>query len=270
MGGAGLERDSARTKLTGESHAPAARPLHSGTLMLILSGSPAPTNPPPAAPAQAPGLRERALCHGAETLSDRDLLALILSTGVSGSPVTRIAEHLLLEAGGLGGISRLGVAELAQTTGVGLAKATRIIASIELGRRLLREVLEETRPILASAHDVAAWARPRLGPLEHEELWVLCLDSQNGLKAARRVAQGGLHGCAMSPRDLLRPAVSAAASAIVVLHNHPSGSPEPSEEDIEMTHHLALATRLVGITLLDHVIVARQRSCSLAELGVIP
>src|SRR5690606_18691399 len=146
----------------------------------------------------------------------------------------------------------------------------RVAAALELGRRALCEAVDQPRLVLATAEDVADWARPRLGALEHEEVWLLCLDGRNALKSASKVAQGGLHGCAVTPKDILRPALSACASAIIVLHNHPSGSAEPSSEDIEMTQHLALASRTLGIPLLDHVIVARKRTCSLAELGVIP
>lgn len=217
-----------------------------------------------------PDLREKAVRYGVDILSEAELIALLLGTGARGASASIVAQGLLDDVDGLQGLSRLGVSELAQHYGVGLAKAARIIAALELGQRVLRELVEEPRMVLASAEQVAEWARPRLAILEHEEVWLLCLDARNGLKTARRVAQGGLHGCSMTPKDLMRPALQAAASAIIVLHNHPSGSPQPSKEDIEMTHHLALAGNVLGIPLLDHVIVTRQHSCSLAELGVIP
>lgn len=217
-----------------------------------------------------PDLRERSLRYGVGALSDQDLVALVLSTGQSGSSVRDIAHRLLVSAAGLTGIARMGTASLAGEYGIGPAKAARLAAALELGQRVFREAIEEPRLVLTSVEDVQRWARPRLGTLEHEEVWLLCLDGQNGLKAARRVAQGGLHGCALTPRDVLRPAVRAAASAIILLHNHPSGSPDPSPEDIEMTRQLALACQLLGMPLVDHVVVARNRACSLAELGVIP
>lgn len=217
-----------------------------------------------------PNLRERSLRYGVAALSDQDLVALILSTGQSGSSVRDIAHRLLASAPGLTGIAHMGTANLAGEYGIGPAKAARLAAALELGQRVFREALEEPRLVLTSIDDVLRWARPRLGTLEHEEVWLLCLDGQNGLKAARRVAQGGLHGCALTPRDVLRPAVRAATSAIILLHNHPSGSPDPSPEDIEMTQRLAVASQMLGITLVDHVVVARNRGSSLAELGVIP
>ena len=217
-----------------------------------------------------PNLREHSLRYGVGALSDQDLVALILSTGQNGSSVTDIAHRLLSNAAGLIGIASMGTATLACEYGIGPAKAARLAAALELGQRVFQQAIEQPRLMLVSVDDVLRWARPRLGTLEHEEVWLLCLDGQNGLKAARRVAQGGLHGCALTPRDVLCPAVRAAASAIILLHNHPSGSPEPSPEDVEMTRQLGLASQLLGIALVDHVVVARNRACSLAELGVIP
>lgn len=217
-----------------------------------------------------PTLRERSLRYGIGTLSDTDLLALVLSTGSHGSSALEIAHRLLAEAETLAGIARLGPGCLSERYGIGPAKAARLVAALELGQRAIWQSIEAPRLLLMSAEDVARWARPRLAPLEHEEVWLLCLDGQNGLKAARRVAQGGLHGCALTPRDVLRPAVRAAASSIILLHNHPSGCPDPSPDDVEMTRGLALASQMLGIPLLDHVIVARNEMSSLAELGVIP
>jgi DNA repair protein RadC len=131
---------------------------------------------------------------------------------------------------------------------------------LSLLSELVRRVRAPTRHAtsIASAHDVLGWARLRLVHLEHEELWVLCLDAKNTLNAAERVAQGGLHGCGVTPRDVLRPAVRNAAAAIVVVHNHPSGDPTPSQDDVTMTEHLAKACAVLGIPLLDHVVVARD------------
>ena len=112
------------------------------------------------------------------------------------------------------------------------------------------------------------WAHPRLAGLDHEEVWVLGLDGNNGLGSARRVAQGGMHGASLLPRDVLRPALRDGASAIVLVHNHPSGDPSPSPDDVEMTRALDRACRTVGISLLDHIIVPREGSESLLSLGV--
>ncbi len=116
---------------------------------------------------------------------------------------------------------------------------------------------------------VVEWAHPRLSTLEHEEVWLLTLDGRNGLLGAIRIAQGGLHGCALTPRDVLRPALREGGSAIIVLHNHPSGDPTPSHDDVRMTEALATACEVVGIELLDHVIVARGGASSLRDTGTI-
>jgi DNA repair protein RadC len=111
---------------------------------------------------------------------------------------------------------------------------------------------------------------PEIGALAHEEMWVVCLDGRNRVRASRRVAQGGLHGCAVLPRDVLRVAVHEAASAIVLVHNHPSDDPTPSAEDLVMTRRAAEAAAIVGVPLVDHVIVAPSgRYTSMLDLGVL-
>jgi DNA repair protein RadC len=122
---------------------------------------------------------------------------------------------------------------------------------------------------LASSADVARWGRIRLSQLDHEQVWVLALDGRNGLRAAKRIAQGGLHGCSLDPRDVLRAVVREAASAFVLLHNHPSGDPAPSEEDIDLTNTVARAASVLGTPLVDHVIIAGANHASLFDLGLV-
>jgi len=211
-----------------------------------------------------PDLREQALAFGVQTLADVDLLALVLGTGSAGESVGISAATLLDKNGGLEGIARLGPHALARR-GIGPAKATRIAAAVELGRRALLKVLAEDRVIFDGFDEVVRWARPRLCALEHEEVWLLSLDGKYGLKSARRIAQGGLHGCALLTRDVLGPALRDGASAIVLIHNHPSGDPSPSPEDIAMTRAVRAAGELVGVPLIDHVVVARAGASSLNE-----
>jgi DNA repair protein RadC len=214
-------------------------------------------------------LRERVLASGAQCLGDSDLLALLLGTGTRGRPVGVVAARLLVRAGGVEGLLRIGPHAFVAEEGLGMAKAARIAAGLELGRRAVVRSLAEQRLIVAGADAVAHWARPRLAMLEHEEVWLLSLDGRNGVKSSQRIAQGGLHGCALTARDVLRPALRDAASAIVLVHNHPSGDPTPSTEDIEMTRLVAMACEVVGVPLLDHVVVARGGAASLFELGVL-
>jgi DNA repair protein RadC len=164
---------------------------------------------------------------------------------------------------------RTGVGQLARHPGVGPTKAVRIAAAVELGRRAVAAACREASPRLFDGEAVVSWARPKLGGLDHEELWVLALDGRHGLRAARRVASGGIHGLHVGVRDVLRAALRDAASSIVIVHNHPSGDPAPSDEDVAFTRAVAEAAVVVGTPLVDHVIVARERSSSLFDLGLM-
>lgn len=212
-----------------------------------------------------PAIRERALESGVHDLGDAELLTLLLGTGSSGNSVERVAQSLLEAAGGIEGIARLGPHAFAVHAGVGPVKATRLAAALELGRRVLIRSLDEKRPSIDCFEAAVEWARPRLAALEHEEVWLLCLDGRSGLKASARIAQGGLHGCALTARDVLSPAVKNGAAAILLVHNHPSGDPQPSPDDVEMTKHVAKCAELIGIPLLDHIVVARQGARSVLD-----
>ncbi|EYF02002.1 RadC family protein [Chondromyces apiculatus] len=215
------------------------------------------------------GPRERALEEGLGALGDADLLAIVLGTGLPGRPVTMLSASILHHFAGLDGISRLGPHAIAEHPGLGLAKALRISASIELGRRIHERAIRPRPPVRTSAA-IAAWCIAHLGPLEHEEVWVIALDGRNGMRGARCVAQGGLHGCSVAARDILRAALADAAAAMVLVHNHPSGDPNPSPEDVDMTRAVAAAGILVGVPLVDHVILAPDgHYASLLDLGVI-
>jgi DNA repair protein RadC len=220
-------------------------------------------------PKPRPQLREHALLFGIQGLSEVDLLALLVGTGSEGRSAAVLAAMLLDASGSLSAIARMDARELAEHRGIGPAKAARILAALELGRRAFAASLLDEREEFLSFEAVVDWARPRLAPLPHEEVWLLTLDGRNGLLSASRIAQGGLHGCALTPRDVLRPALRAGGSAIVLVHNHPSGDPTPSAEDLRMTEALAVATGVVGLELLDHVVVARGGATSLRDLGAV-
>lgn len=184
------------------------------------------------------------------------------------------ASELLARAGGLAALARADALEIGawldrrdldaverpahvpRSSRAVMGKARSLAAAFELGRRLERE-RSSSAERLASAAEVAAWAGPRIGALAHEELWMLALDGRGHLRAARCVAKGGLHGAAVRASDPIRCALRADASAFVLVHNHPSGDPTPSREDILLTARVAAAGRVVGMTLLDHVVVAR-------------
>lgn len=211
--------------------------------------------------------RELALGGQAIKLSDADLLAVLFGTGCEGQSARATASALLEFAGGLAALKFLGPHLLAMQRGIGPAKAARLVVAIELGRRFW---MPQPSPLAAtfirSFGDVTDWAQ-RLTQLDHEELWSLALNGQNRLLHARCVSRGGQHGCAVRARDILRGAIRDGASGLVVVHNHPSGDPSPSTEDIAMTAALVSACDAVGLPLLDHVIVAEQGASSLYELG---
>ncbi|HEY6459601.1 MAG TPA: JAB domain-containing protein, partial [Polyangiaceae bacterium] len=143
-------------------------------------------------------------------------------------------------------------------------------AAIELGRRVTFAASLDASPKLPNREAVETWARPRLATLDHEELWVLALDGRHGLRAARRVASGGIHGLHVTARDPLRIALREAASAFVLVHNHPSGDPTPSDEDVAFTRAVAEGAAAIGTPLVDHVVVARRRSISMLDCGLLP
>jgi DNA repair protein RadC len=201
------------------------------------------------------------------SLDDAELLLLLLGKSRSHDGLFR-ARELLGFCGGIEGLARMGPTLLARQPGLGPVRAQRLVAAFELGERRLRRAVPRTR--FESLAAVVAWANPRLLPLDHEEMWLLSLDGRNALTSCRRVGQGGLHGCALTAKDILRPALRDGASSIVLVHNHPSGDPTPSTEDIRMTRAITSACVAVGLPLLDHVIVAHEGASSLLALGVVP
>jgi DNA repair protein RadC len=215
------------------------------------------------------GPRERAVAVGVEHLGDSELVAIVLGTGRAGLPVSVLSVMLLEEHGGIGGIARAGIGEMAQRAGVGVAKAARLVAAVELGRRAAFAASLEAHRKMPDRSAVEEWAQPRLATLDHEELWLLALDGHHGLRAARRVASGGIHGLHVAARDPLRIALREGASAFVLVHNHPSGDPSPSPEDVAFTRSVERAAAIVGVPLLDHVVIARRRAVSMLDEGLL-
>ncbi|MBW2454977.1 MAG: DNA repair protein RadC [Deltaproteobacteria bacterium] len=219
--------------------------------------------------AAAPGPRERAHSDGLAALSDVDLVALVLGHGARGQPVLTQATGVLERTGGLVGLTRAGPALLADAPGLGRAKAYRLAASVEIGRRIQLRAAEP-REVYGTPDAVAAYFTPRIGRLAHEQMWVLSLDGRNRCRGSRRVAQGGQHGLVVAAREILRAALGDAASGFVLVHNHPSGEPTPSQADVDMTRAVVAAADVVGVPLLDHVIVTASGAyASLLDAGLI-
>ena len=214
------------------------------------------------------GSKDRVFEEGLGSMTDTDLLTLLLGTGLSQRSATEVATSLLQEFGGLEGLCRIGPPALAEHPGLGESRALRIAAALELGRRSSSR--PPPRGPLRASSDVARWFTPKIGSLEHEEMWVISLDGRNSIRGTRKVAQGGLHGCSIASRDVLRLGLADAAAAVILVHNHPSGEAMPSQEDIAMTCKVRDAAAIVGVPLLDHVIVTSEgRYSSMLDLKIL-
>lgn len=212
--------------------------------------------------------RERLIRSGAEGLSDAELLALIIRTGDSSSKVSAIdlGRELLREFGDLRGIARASVAEICRVKGTGPAKAASIKAALELaGRCVERDLVTEGR--YTSSHQVYEHYRYRFRDQKKEHVMALLLDGKNRVIREVQVSEGSLNQSIVHPREVFNPAVRDSAAAIILVHNHPSGDPAPSREDMELTRRLKDAGELMGIRLLDHVIIGDGSYVSLADRG---
>jgi DNA repair protein RadC len=207
--------------------------------------------------------RERLLKLGSEALSAQEILALILGRGIKGESVMVTSQKLLSRFGNLKGIANASVEELTQITGIGQAKAAQIRAAVELGKRLESDAGEGPKPMVKSPADVAAMVRRQLKGKKKEHFLVLCLDTRNRLINCKPVSVGSLDTSIVHPREVFKEAVSSSAASVIFVHNHPSGDPEPSKEDVELTKRLAKAGEIVGIEVLDHIIVCDRNYLSL-------
>ena len=207
--------------------------------------------------------RERLLKLGSEALSAQEILALILGRGIKGEPVMMASQKLLSRFGSLKGVANASVEELIQTKGIGPAKATQIKAALEFSRRLESEASEKPKPILKSPEDVAAEVRSQLKGKRKEHFLVLCLDTRNRLMDRKLVSVGSLDTSIVHPREVFKEAISCYAASVIFAHNHPSGDPEPSKEDVELTKRLSEAGQILGIDVLDHIIVCDRSYVSL-------
>ncbi len=214
-----------------------------------------------------PGPRERLSDVGPRSLSDCELLALLLGTGSRSEPVSVIAARLV-EVHGSRGLAGVDARELARVHGIGPTKAARVVAAVELGRRLAARPLERGKPLRESA-DVYASFGPRLRDADAEHFLAVPLDARNRPLGEILLAVGGLSMCPVTPGDVFRALLRAVASGVVFVHNHPSGDPTPSPEDIALTRSLSNAGALLGVRVLDHVIVGSEGFFSFMDAGLI-
>lgn len=213
--------------------------------------------------------RERLFRLGAGALTTAELLALLLSTGGAGRSAVDLAQALLAERGpALWHLARRPVAELASLADLGAAKAARVAAALEIGRRLQEEGRGD-RPRVRAPADVYRWYAPRLGDLPAEEFHVLALDTHSVVLRDILVTRGILNGSLVHPREVFRAAIAEAAAGIIVVHNHPSGDPTPSADDRAVTRQLVEAGKVLDLPVYDHIIVGQGRYASFAESGLL-
>jgi len=211
--------------------------------------------------------RERLAQAGEGALSTAELLAIILRTGLGGENVLAMATRLISKYNGLPGLARASFAELQAEKGLGKAKTAQIKAALELGRRMLLTSPED-RFAVRSPADVAQLLMAEMAHLEQEHFRVLYLDTRNRLMGSETVYVGSLNASHIRVGEIFRDAVKRNCAAIIVVHNHPSGDPTPSPEDVAVTRQLVEAGKLLDIELLDHLIIGQQRFVSLRERGL--
>lgn len=210
--------------------------------------------------------QERLIQHGADVLSNSELIALILRTGTPSENILSLSKRILSQFD-LRALSRATVPELKSISGIADAKACQITAIFELARRF-SSLPEEKRPAFTSPRTCYSLIAPRLAGLKQEHFICLYLDIKKRLIREETISIGTLDTSIVHPRDVFKGAISQSASSIILAHNHPSGDPEPSPEDIALTQTLVDAGRLMGISVLDHIIVGDGRFVSLCERGL--
>lgn len=208
--------------------------------------------------------REKLQRLGAAALGDNELVAVILGSGQAAASALDLGNAVLARTGGIDGLARARHDELMHVPGIGAARAAQVLAAVELGRRTLTRA-NRHRVQVTSPRAVAELLLPLYGNRPVEQFGVVLLDTKHRVMRTTVVTIGTLDASIVHPREVFREAAAAGAAAIVVFHNHPSGDPEPSKDDIELTHRLIAAGVLMGIDVLDHVILGNVRYCSMKE-----
>ena len=210
--------------------------------------------------------REKLERIGVGSLGDNELLAIVLGQGMPRASALELANAVLDAVGGLHGLVRATPDDLRRIRGIGGARATQLIAAIEAGRRTLVRGRRE-RPQILTARDVAELIVPQFGSKPVEQFGVILLDTKHRVLRTRLLSVGTLDASIVHPRDVFREAASGGAAAVIVFHNHPSGDPSPSPDDVALTRRLIHAGEVMGIDVLDHVIIAESRFHSLRDAG---
>ena len=211
--------------------------------------------------------REKMMKHGPATLTEAELLAILIRTGSTGVTAVDLAKKLLSDQRTLRDLARMSVVDLGQL-GIGRVRASAIVAAFELCRRIPASGGSE-RPIFRAPEDVTVVFIPKLRDLQHEEFWVLLLSTSNQLIRETRVTSGTLNSSLVHPRECFAEALKEKAASVIFVHNHPSGNPEPSQEDLSITRQLAEAGKILGIPVYDHIVVGGAQIVSFAQRGLL-
>ncbi len=212
--------------------------------------------------------RERLQKFGVEALSAQEVIALILGRGIAGESVMVTAQRLLSQFGSLRGMANASIEELSQVKGIGPAKASQIKAAVELANRLEGYPEFTKKPVVKTPEEVASLVQGRLKDKKKEHFQALLLDTRSQLIKISEISVGSLDASIVHPREVFKEALSASAASVIFVHNHPSGDPKPSEDDIKLTERLAQAGEIMGIDVLDHIIIGNKKYLSLKREGL--
>jgi len=210
--------------------------------------------------------REKLARHGAKSLGDNELVAAVLGTGCRGTDALTLANELLAVRGGVHGLVRSSCDDLARVAGIGRAKSAQVLAAVELGRRTLFHA-PSARVQLRTPREAAAYLLPQFGSRPVEQFGLLLLDIKHRVLRATVLAIGSLNVTGVQPREVFREAALGSAAFIVIFHNHPSGDPSPSPDDMELTRRLVAAGLVMGIEVVDHIILGDVGYWSFKEMG---
>lgn len=212
---------------------------------------------------------EKLLIRGPESLNNAELLAIILRTGTKEENIITLSNRIISELDGLEGLLDAGIEEITKIKGIKNKKASQILAVGELVRRISKDVLLKKRNKISSPNDIAKILMKDMVFLKQEVLKLVMLDTKNNIIGLKDVFVGSLNTSIVHPREIFKEALKRSSSSIIVCHNHPSGDPTPSKEDIDITIRLKECGKIIGIDLLDHLIIGKNRYVSLKEKGII-